>query len=187
MTSARQQWSPGTRPAWRLRYGQRRWLVLLALLALAGLQSWRSCSGDRQHAGLPAEAAVVQRVVDGDTLLLSDHTRVRLIGVDAPESVKPDWPVEPFGPEASAFTRQFVAGGKVRLEFDKERIDQYGRTLAYVWVGNKLLNEELVRAGLARCERKYHYSPQKKNRFVRAEQEAKDARRGIWSLPAARK
>lgn len=174
---------PGMRQVWKPRYEQRRWLVLLAILVLAALQSWRSWSGDRHAAGLPDEAATVQRVVDGDTLLLSDHTRVRLIGVNAPESVKPDSPVEPFGPEASDFTRHFVAEGKVRLEFDKERVDQYGRTLAYVWVEDKLLNEELVRAGLARCEKQYHYSAQKKNRFIRAEKEAKDARRGIWSLP----
>jgi micrococcal nuclease len=171
----------------RLRREHRRWLVLLALLVLAGLQSWRGCSGDHATERLPAKDAVVQRVVDGDTLLLSDRTRVRLIGVDAPESVKPDWPVEPFGPDASAFTRQFVSGRDVRLEFDKERIDQYGRTLAYVWVGDKMLNEELVRAGLARCEKKYNYSKQKKDRFRRAEQEARQSQRGIWSLPAGRK
>ena len=78
----------------------------------------------------------VERVVDGDTLLLENDARVRLIGVDAPESVKPDHPVEPFGPEASAFTKKWVgkAGNTVRLQFDKERVDQYGRFLAYVWV-----------------------------------------------------
>jgi len=175
----------GPRPPWRPRYGQRRWFVLLALAALAGLQAWRSNSGDRPTTVLPAERATVQRVVDGDTLLLPDRTRVRLIGVNAPESVKPDSPVEPFGPEASDFTKQFIAGGDVRLEFDKERLDQYGRTLAYVWVGDKLLNEELLRAGLAHWEKHYHYSDQKKARFRRAEQEARDAKRGIWSLPAS--
>jgi micrococcal nuclease len=176
----------GPRPVWRPRYDQRRWLVLLALLVLAGLQTWRSYSGDRPNAELPAERATVQRVVDGDTLLLPDHTRVRLIGVNAPESVKPDSPVEPFGPEASDFTKHFIAEGDVRLEFDKERLDQYGRTLAYVWVGDQLLNEELLRAGLARWEKQYHYSDQKKARFRRAEQEARNAKRGIWSLPAHR-
>jgi micrococcal nuclease len=177
----------GSNPAWRPRYDQRRWLVLLALLVLAGLQAWRNYSGDRAGAELPAEKAAVQRVVDGDTLLLPDRTRIRLIGVNAPESVKPDSPVEPFGPEASDFTKHFIAGGDVRLEFDKERLDQYGRTLAYVWVGDKLLNEELLRAGLARWEKHYHYSDQKKARFRRAEQEARDAKRGIWSLPAPRR
>jgi micrococcal nuclease len=177
----------GPRPPWRPRYAERRWFVLLALAVLAVLQAWRSYSGDRPSTELPPEKAAVQRVVDGDTLLLPDRTRVRLIGVNAPESVKPDSPVEPFGPEASDFTKHFIAGGDVRLEFDKERLDQYGRTLAYVWVGDKLLNEELLRAGLARWERHYHYSDQKKSRFRRAEQEARDAKRGIWSIPAPRR
>src|ERR1700761_8909798 len=65
----------------------------------------------------PGEHRVV-RAVDGDTLLIAPHERLRLIGVNAPETVKPDWPVEPWGPEASAFTKEFVSGGTVRLEFD---------------------------------------------------------------------
>ncbi len=125
----------------------------------------------------------VQRVVDGDTLLLTSGARVRLIGVNAPESVKPDHAVEPFGPEAGQFAKDFVAraGGEVRLVFDKERVDQYGRFLAYVWVGDRMLNEELLRAGLARVERQYRYSPSIKTQFLRAESEARAARRGVWS------
>jgi micrococcal nuclease len=93
--------------------------------------------------------------------------------------------VEPFGPEASAFTKRFLAGGQVRLQFDHERVDQYGRTLAYAWVGDKLLNEELVRQGLARAEMQYHYSQGMKRRFREAQDEARAAHRGIWSQPAA--
>jgi len=170
----------------KLRYNQRRLLVLLALLGLAGLQTVRGCSADPPAETMPAGEAQVERVVDGDTLLLANRVRVRLIGVNAPESVKPDSPVEPFGPEASAFTKQFIAGGPARLEFDKERTDQYGRTLAYVWVGNKMLNEELLRAGLAKWERHYNYSQAMKTRFRHAEQEARDARRGIWEYGAQR-
>ena len=125
----------------------------------------------------------VRRVVDGDTLLLASGDRVRLQGIDAPESVRPEHPVEPWGPEASAFAKQFVdeAGGQVRLTFGNERIDRYDRFLAFVWRGERMLNEELVRAGLARARLDYHYSGPMKTRLQRAEQDAQDARRGIWS------
>jgi micrococcal nuclease len=125
------------------------------------------------------------RAIDGDTLLLAGGARIRLIGVDAPETVKPNYPVEPWGPEASAFTRQFVSGGRVRLAFDRERLDRYGRYLAYVYVDDRMLNEELVRAGLARFEPHFDYSTTMKTRFRRAEAEARAARRGLWSPPPA--
>src|SRR5262245_5648382 len=60
---------------------------------------------------LPAGEYQVLRAVDGDTILLANHARVRLIGANAPETVKPDSPVEPWGPEASQFTKKFLAGG----------------------------------------------------------------------------
>ncbi len=85
----------------------------------------------------------VVRVVDGDTIIFAPHSVVRLIGVNTPETVRPDYPVEPFGPEASAFTRRFLAGGTARLTLDRERTDRFGRFLAYVWVGEQMLNEEL--------------------------------------------
>jgi micrococcal nuclease len=123
----------------------------------------------------------VERVVDGDTLIVEGNVRVRLIGVNAPESVKPEHPVEPWGPEAAEFTRKFLASGPVRLSFDRERVDQYGRQLAYVWVGQRLLNEELLREGLARWEPNYHYQEPMKRRLRQAQKDAKAAHRGIWS------
>ncbi len=128
----------------------------------------------------------VERVVDGDTLLLADRTRVRLIGVNTPETVKPDTPPEPWGAEASQFTRDFLADGVARLEFDDERLDQHGRTLAFVWVGDKQLNEELLRAGLARAEFHFRYAPAMKDRFRAAQDEAKRAKRGMWGKQVAK-
>lgn len=138
-------------------------------------------------AATSADEVSLQRVVDGDTLLLEDGTRVRLIGVNTPESVKPDTPPEPWGAEASQFTRDFLAGGKLRLEYDGDRLDQFGRTLAYVWVGDRMLNEELLRAGLARPMLRFNYSSAMKDRFRRASDEARAAERGLWSQyePAA--
>jgi micrococcal nuclease len=123
----------------------------------------------------------VQRVIDGDTLQLTNGARVRLIGADTPETVKPNTPVEPWGPEATQFTKDFVAGGTVRLQMDRERVDKYDRFLAYVWVAEQMLNEELIRNGLARARTGYAFSDAMKTRFRRAEKEARDAGRGVWS------
>lgn len=112
---------------------------------------------------------------------MAPEATVRLIGVDTPETVKPEHPVEPFGPEATAFTRQFLSGGTARLSFDRERVDRFGRFLAYVWVSEKILNEELLREGLARYEPQFHYSQAMKERFRRAQQQARQAQVGIWS------
>jgi len=121
------------------------------------------------------------RVVDGDTLIFRPDATVRLIGVDTPETVRPEHPVEPFGPEATAFTREFLAGGEARLSFDRERVDRFGRFLAYVWVDERMLNEELLRAGLARFEPQFSYSQANKDRFRRAQLQAKREHLGIWS------
>ncbi len=120
-------------------------------------------------------------VVDGDTLRLVDGRYVRLIGADTPETVMPNHPVERWGPEATEFTKRFVASGRVRLERDGPRKDKYGRQLAHIWVGDQMLSEELIRAGLAEAKTKYSYSKAVKARLTRAEDEAKAARRGIWS------
>jgi micrococcal nuclease len=169
-------------PPWRTFAGPRQ-RVPLAVAAIFAIVALVRYFGAPQAP--PEEMAEgvyeVARVVDGDTLLLTNRARVRLIGADTPETVKPNHPVEPWGPEATEFTRQFLAGGEVHLEFDRERLDKYNRFLAYVWVGDKMLNEELIRAGLARAELHYHYSQSMKTRFRRAEAEARSAGRGIWS------
>ncbi|MCZ6752535.1 MAG: thermonuclease family protein, partial [Acidobacteria bacterium] len=91
---------------------------------------------------------MVVRVVDGDTLLLDRKERVRLIGVDTPETVDPRRPVERFGKEASAFMKRMAEGKKVRLEYDQDRKDRFGRTLAYVYLEDgTFLNAEIVRQG----------------------------------------
>jgi micrococcal nuclease len=164
--------------SWRLA-------IVLSLLAVAVLlRFWQDRSRPAAPENLAEGAYAVRRVVDGDTLLLENGARVRLIGVDTPETVKPDWPVEPFGPEASKFTKDFLSRGEVYLTFDLEKLDRYGRFLAYAWRDDRmeqLLNEEIVRAGLAKAKTGYRYSSSMKRRFSHAEDEAKTARRGIWS------
>ncbi len=133
----------------------------------------------------------VVHVVDGDTLDVVDHEntkhRIRFIGSDTPEVVKPNTPVQPFGPEASDFTKQMVAASnnRVRIAFDGDQIDKYGRNLAMIYVqtaqGEICLNEELLRQGLAHARLQYRFSKGAKQRMEQAVQEAQAARRGLWS------
>ena len=158
-----------------------RLLVLPAVVTLLFVRTWQGTRAPHAPEALTEGMHRVERVIDGDTLLLASGARVRVIGVDCPETVKPEHPVEPWGPEAAQFTRDFVIAEQVRPQFDRERIDRFGRFLAYAFVGERMLNEELVRAGLARVEHRFHYSQSIERRLDRAEEEARLARRGIWS------
>jgi micrococcal nuclease len=124
----------------------------------------------------------VERVVDGDTIIVALRgldVRVRLIGVDSPESVKPDTPVQCFALAASHFTTSRLSGRRVRLEFDVDRFDRYGRTLAYVWLGRTLFNQELVARGFAVVET---VPPDVKYvaRFLAAQRDAREHDLGLW-------
>ena len=123
--------------------------------------------------------ATVARVIAGDLLHLSTGEEVRLIGVDTPETTPPKKPVQPFGKEASAFAAQLVEGKKVRLEFDVQRQDKYKRLLAYVYVGDIMLNAELVRQGYAQAAT---FPPNVKYQelFLQLQREAREAKRGLW-------
>lgn len=177
------------------RPSRRRWWVAALLFVVVALLRWLSPSRpqpfpDRPAATTARDAAPlvegdysVQRVVDGDTLLLTGGQRVRLLAIDTPETVRPDHPVEAWGKEAAAFTRQFVdsANDRVRLTFDQDKVDQHGRHLAYVWVEDRLLNEELVRAGLAKANTHFDNDQAMEQRLKKAETAARQAKRGIWS------
>jgi micrococcal nuclease len=96
----------------------------------------------------PAQMLTVQRVIDRDTMKLSTGETVRLIGVDTPETKDPRKPVQYFGKEATAFTQRLVEGKRVRLESDQQRVDKYGRTLAYVYLDDgTFVNAELIKQG----------------------------------------
>ena len=92
------------------------------------------------------DLVTVKRAVDGDTLLLANGERVRLIGVDTPETKHPQKPVERFGREAYLFTKGMVEGKEVRLEYDQTRRDKYGRILAYAYLmDGTFLNAEIIK------------------------------------------
>jgi micrococcal nuclease len=129
-------------------------LLLLAAAALL-LRPWEG--GTSGEAGPASANAVVTRAVDGDTVearIGGELEDVRYIGVDTPETVKPDTPVQCFGPRASAFNHRLVEGERVRLVFGVERRDVYGRLLAYVYITTpgprRFVNAALLRRGLAR-------------------------------------
>ena len=98
--------------------------------------------------------ATVARVVDGDTIRVrldgGREERVRYIGIDTPESVKPGTPVQCFAKKASHFNDSLVSGREVTLRTDAEQRDRYGRLLAYVYTGGRFVNRELVARGYAR-------------------------------------
>src|SRR3989338_7085144 len=99
----------------------------------------------------------VVRVVDGDTIVLDGDEKVRLIGVDTPETVDPRKPVQYFGKEASEFTRRMAEGKRVRLEFDQDTKDRYGRTLAYVYLEDgTFLNAERSEEHTSELQSQFH-------------------------------
>lgn len=122
---------------------------------------------------------LVTRVVDGDTLDASDVGRIRLIGVDTPETVDPRRPVQHFGKEASAFLKRLIEGKRVRLEYDQQRKDAYNRTLAYVYLPDgTFVNAEIVRQGYGFAYTQFPFKYL--DEFRRLEREAREAGRGLW-------
>jgi len=139
------------------------------------------CGHDEWKAAGEAVVPVV-RVVDGDTIKVrydGEEEYVRYIGIDTPESVKPGSPVECFGPEAKELNERLV-GDRVRLVFDRERRDRYGRLLAYVYSGPGMVNGALVRRGYATA---YAVPPNdhRAGFFERLEERARATGRGLWS------
>jgi micrococcal nuclease len=129
-------------------------------------------------------SAQVVRVIDGDTLEVTINgktDKIRLIGVDTPETVHPNQKVEPYGKEASEFTKSQLNGKTVSLEFDAEKQDKYGRLLAYVWMEDKLFNETLLKEGYAQVST---YPPNVKyvEKFTAAQTEARNNNRGLWAV-----
>jgi micrococcal nuclease len=118
-------------------------------------------------------------VVDGDTLELENGDRVRLIGVDTPEFT--DGKPEPFAEEATQFLRDLTEKRRVRLQFDRERFDKYRRVLAFVWVDDTLVNEEIVRLGYGKAMTQFGFSSRMKKRLRKAEAAAKSEGLRIWS------
>lgn len=154
--------------------------MLLVAAFVVLLRPWEA---DRGPESGPASAtARVLHVVDGDTLRVrigGAVEDVRLIGVDTPETVDPDEPVQCFGRHASRFSKRLAGGRRARLVFGAERRDAYGRLLAHAYIGHRWLNAALLRRGLART---LSIPPNTRHRelFERLELGAARAGRGLW-------
>lgn len=149
--------------------------------ALAGLDAQEDAQSD-------ATVYQVKRVIDGDTIVITngnEDIRVRLIGVDTPETVHPNKPVQHFGKEASDYLKNLLTGKEVRLGFDpanaagKNR-DRYGRALAYVYrhPDGLFVNEAIIRGGYGFAYVKFPF--QHLERFRALEREAREKGVGLW-------
>lgn len=180
-------------------------IVSIVVLVLAGIVSvWTGIQQQKSPLSLgvqtrniyPAESSVsaqfltdatpalVTRVVDGDTIVIENDRKVRLIGIDTPETVDPRRAVGCFGKEASKETKKLVEGKTVYLNKDVSEVDKYGRLLRYVYLPENddvyiLVNDYLVRAGFAKAST---YPPDVRfaEQFRQAEAEARTSSRGLW-------
>jgi micrococcal nuclease len=155
-----------------------RFLVVLLFVSL-----FISCDS-RQDRDELAGFLRVTKVVDGDTFGVDDGSekglKIRLIGVNTPETVHPQKPVEFFGKEASDYVKGILTNQKVRLEFDVNLVDRYGRTLAYVYLKDgTFLNADLIIKGYGQAMTvppNVKYS----EKFVELEKKARQAKVGLW-------
>jgi len=155
---------------------QIRLIATLVALFLAFLFSQSSCVDYR--------AVRVRAVIDGDTIILNNNQKVRYIGIDTPETMRKteigfEYSPKPFSEEAKEFNRRMVEGKIVRLEFDVVKKDKYNRLLAYCFVGDKFINAELLKNGLAML---YTFVPNIKyvDMLVGAQQEAREKGLNLW-------
>jgi micrococcal nuclease len=167
-------------------------LPWIALLLLAGLvlgdvrvPHWLGGRDDLSAGG--TASARLARVIDGDTIVAQvdgREERIRLIGVDTPETVKPNTPVQCFGPQAHALTARLLgtAGTPLTLRLDRELRDRYDRLLAYVYrsADGLFVNAQLVRAGAART---LEIAPNTAHaaELSSLQQAARAAGRGLWT------
>lgn len=158
----------------------RKWNISLALLL--SLVILMTACGSKQAAVAGRERVKVERIVDGDTFevtMKGKKEKVRLIGVDTPETKKPNTPVMFYGKEASAYTKKRLEKETVELEFDVDKKDQYDRLLVYVWIGEELFNRTLVQEGYARIAT---YPPNVKyvDAFKTDQETARNKKKGLW-------
>jgi micrococcal nuclease len=178
----------------RYRFGRRHNTYLSLIVLLITLGIWIAQDhGLLKNAGQVAETSQpglfsINHFVDGDTIVVNMNGKsetVRFIGIDTPETHKPNTPVQCFGPDAAAETKKLIsdAGSKVRLQSDpySTNRDRYNRLLRYVYLPDgTLLNETLVRNGYAFY---YPYFPFTKSAaFQRDEQAAMTAKKGLWAV-----
>jgi len=165
--------------------------VILLLIFIFAPELLSSEQTSHEEGLIPVELV---RVVDGDTIKIKyegQERNVRYLLVDTPETVHPNKTTERFGPEASAFNKKLLENGQVSIRFDlsgydsfnlKDHEDKYGRLLAYIYVDGKSVQEQLLAEGLARVAFIYPPKTEFVERYRAIEQQAKQQKKGIWSL-----
>jgi micrococcal nuclease len=152
--------------------------------------SSQTASEKKDNAGAPKMTnrgvdAKVTRVVDGDTIEVLMNGKIediRMLLLDTPETKHPSKPVEPFGPEASKFAKETLEGKTVGIEVGLEERDNYGRLLAYVWIGSKTYQERVLEKGLGVTA--YLYNDLRMlEQFHKAQNIGRDKKIGVWSIP----
>lgn len=125
------------------------------------------------------EIVRVDRIIDGDTIVLSDGRKVRYIGIDTPELARGNMKAECYGAEAALRNKELIEGRDIRLESDISDTDKYGRLLRYVYVGDSMVNEVLVREGYAEAKQ---YKPDVAfhELFLSDQKQARDEKLGMW-------
>jgi micrococcal nuclease len=152
--------------------------------APAGLATSRAERASWPDPPAGAVAAEVERVTDGDTFVAAvgdRQERIRVIGVDTPETVAPNRPVEPYGKQASAFAERYLEGATVRLAGDAEPRDRYGRMLAYVWLADGTFWNALLAAEGYAQQLTIPPNVTYAGLFRRLVAEARRGRRGLWA------
>jgi micrococcal nuclease len=165
------------------------WVAVFVALVVVAFQAIdtgeRDSPSSKTSSGVATQArtAKVIRAVDGDTILVRDSDnrteRVRYIGVDTPESVKPNAPVDCFGHEASNYNKQLVGGKTVKLVPDREPYDKYGRSLAFVYLGDQLIQAKLLENGYAKTL-EIEPNTSKASYFAKLERVAISTNQGLW-------
>lgn len=156
---------------------------LLSLPALSGCPAQQSGNG-KSPGGEQIET--LQRIIDGDTIVLMNGEHVRYIGVNAPEISHGEKPGEFYGPEATECNRSILGGGrgvKLKLVYDKRLRDKYGRLLAYIYTGTDFktfVNAELLKQG---CAETMNIPPDSTHadEFSGLEKKAEDSGTGMWA------
>lgn len=138
-----------------------------------------------QHPVVPMGQYYVTSVADGDTIEVDMNgtlERVRMIGVDTPETHKPNTPVQCYGPDASEFTKKLLTNQSVRLEADptNDNRDRYDRLLRYVYFNESLVNKQLIEQGYGFAYISFPFT--KKVEFMQAQFSAAGAKRGLWAV-----
>jgi micrococcal nuclease len=172
-----------------------RYIQLIAVIVVAILYMGMKSMPFPRPASEKFDNYYVERVVDGDTLKLSNGQKIRLIGIDTPElhyseklmrdakrSHRDIETIQALGKKAYDFTKALCAHKKVRLEYDATKKDRYGRILAYVYLEDgTFVNAKIVGDGYAQV---MTIPPNVKyaDYFLKLQQEARNARRGLWGI-----